>query len=480
MLFSSLIFLYIFLPVTLLLYYFTPRSFRNYLLFVVSIIFFAWGGVSYSFLLIFSILFNYLIGLAIGKRPGKRAWLILGITLNLLLLVTFKYANFIIDNLNAVFSWLSLPAINNPAILLPIGISFYTFQALSYLVDVYRKTCDPQKNFFNLGLYISLFPQLIAGPIVRYHDIQAQLKSRTHTLDKFRSGVLRFALGFGKKVIIANTMASMVDEIFKNAPEGLSPALSWIGILAYSMQIYYDFSGYSDMAIGLGRMFGFEILENFNFPYISRSIKEFWRRWHISLSNWFRDYLYIPLGGNRISRKRTVINLLIVFFVTGFWHGASWNFLAWGLVHGFFLVLERTSFSRLLNRLPAFLQHSYTWIIVLASWVLFRADTLEYAIGYYGSMMGFGHVKSDPFLLYQVLNRESIVIFIIAITGAFGVFQKLYDRIQKNNPLFRLLSTKVIDASWTSLEVLFVIIVILYGTGELVMGAYNPFIYFRF
>ncbi len=480
MLFSSLVFLYIFLPLTLLGYYLTPLKFKNSFLFLASMVFFAWGGASYSLLLIFSIILNFIFGILIGKKHKKKFWLSLGVSINLLFLIVFKYANFIIENINEVFSFINLSPINNPTILLPIGISFYTFQAVSYLIDVYRKTCDVQRNFINLGLYISLFPQLIAGPIVRYYDIQKQLKNRTHSVAMFSSGIQRFVLGFAKKVLIANTMAYVADEVFALQPNGISLGLAWIGIIAYSMQIYYDFAGYSDMAIGLARMFGFELLENFNFPYIAKSIKEFWRRWHISLSNWFRDYLYISLGGNRLGNRRTIINLFIVFFITGFWHGASWNFLIWGLVHGLFLVLERTKFGEILKKLPSFMQSFYTIFIAVMAWVLFRADTLTYATQFYKSLFGLNTADINYFVFLKIVTRESVFILIVAVLGALGVYQKIYDwakkYIQKSSIKIQYSLTVIKHIVVTA----FVIIVLLYGTGSLVLGAYNPFIYFRF
>ena len=480
MLFSSLVFLYIFLPITLLGYYITPRKFKNPFLFLASMVFFAWGGASYSLLLIVSILLNFIFGILIGKNNKKKFWLGVGVFINLLFLIVFKYANFIIDNINEVISWVNISPINNPTILLPIGISFYTFQAVSYLIDVYRKTCDVQRNFINLGLYISLFPQLIAGPIVRYYDIQKQLKGRTHSVAMFSSGIQRFVLGFAKKVLIANTMAYVADEVFALQPNSISTGLAWIGILAYSMQIYYDFAGYSDMAIGLARMFGFELLENFNFPYIAKSIKEFWRRWHISLSNWFRDYLYISLGGNRLGNRRTIINLFIVFFVTGFWHGASWNFLIWGLLHGLFLVLERTKFGEILKRLPSFIQSFYTIFIAVMAWVLFRSETLSYATRFYESLFGLNSASLNYFVFLKVVTRESVFIFLIAVLGALGGVQKSYNWVRgyvQNSNLKIQYSISVIKHLAV---IIFLVVVLLYGTGSLVLGAYNPFIYFRF
>jgi alginate O-acetyltransferase complex protein AlgI len=345
-------------------------------------IFFAWGGVSYSLLLVASVVFNYFTGLGIGKSQRHRwrkIFLAIGVALNLVFLGTFKYASFFIENLNQLLGHFGGHGFENSPILLPIGISFYTFQAMSYLVDVYRRQVPYQRSIWNLGLFISLFPQLIAGPIVRYHEIERQIMLRHSTIERFAGGIRRFIIGLAKKVLIANSMGFVADECFNMGMGELSTPLAWIGIVSYSLQIYFDFSGYSDMAIGLGKMFGFELPENFNFPYVARSIKEFWRRWHISLSSWFKDYLYIPLGGNRLGRHRTYVNLFIVFFVTGLWHGASWTFVVWGLVHGSFLVIEKLTDQRFPDRLPVFLQHIYTLFVVMMAWVLFRADTFGYA-----------------------------------------------------------------------------------------------------
>ncbi|MEZ5195807.1 MAG: MBOAT family O-acyltransferase [Bacteroidales bacterium] len=320
MLFSSTIFLFLFLPIVIIGYFILQGRWRNVFLLIASFVFFAWGGVSYSVILLISIIINYLFGRWIGRDAGNKQssiFLGIGITINLVILGIFKYANFIVGNINLLLDSVQIPVIENKSIVLPVGISFYTFQAISYLIDVYRKETTVQKNILRLGLYISLFPQLIAGPIVRYHDIAAQLEFRKVNFEKFSYGVKRFLLGLGKKVLIANNFAIIADEIFQANPADLTSSAAWLGIVAYSFQIYFDFSGYSDMAIGLGSIFGFKIPENFNFPYIAKSIKEFWRRWHISLSSWFRDYLYIPLGGNRMGLRRTYFNLILVFFVTG-------------------------------------------------------------------------------------------------------------------------------------------------------------------
>lgn len=479
MVFSSIIFLYAFLPVVLLGYFIVPGKFKNTFLFLSSLVFFAWGGVSYSVLLLFSIVFNYYTGKAIGKRVKGKRPLVVGLVVNLLMLFVFKYLNFAIDNINTVISWFDIPVVENPPIVLPVGISFYTFQAMSYLMDVYRQQNSYQKSIVNLGLYISLFPQLIAGPIVRYHDIDAQIRDRSTSFEKFSSGALHFCLGLAKKVLIANNLALVADQVFALTIYEMTTLYAWIGILAYALQIYYDFSGYSDMAIGLGRMFGFDILENFNFPYISQSIKEFWRRWHISLSTWFRDYLYIPLGGNRKSASRTYLNLLIVFVVTGFWHGANWNFLIWGLIHGMFLIIERLGFGRVLERIPKIFRHIYVLLTVLIAWVFFRVETPGYAFGFIANLAGAGQTILDPYLFKQIVNTEVVIVFAIAILGALGVFS-----IFKKYLKFVVESTglKELKLYWigTTLKSLFIIAVLFLATTYLISGTYNPFIYYRF
>jgi len=475
MLFSSLVFLYVFLPIVLLLYYLINKAGRNYFLFLASLIFFAWGGVSYSSLLIISILFNYIIGRAIDySTKYSKWWLSLGILLNLSFLGTYKYAGFFAESINSVLGWAQEPLIPIPEIILPIGISFYTFQAISYLVDVHRKETVVQKNIANLGLYISLFPQLIAGPIVRYHDISNQINHRVHSSDKFSEGIMRFILGLAKKVLIANNLAIVADHVFNSPIEEISTIGAWLGIIAYTFQIYYDFAGYSDMAIGLAKMFGFDLLENFNFPYISKSIQEFWRRWHISLSSWFRDYLYFPLGGNRIGIKRTYVNLFIVFFVTGLWHGSSWNFVVWGLMHGFFIIVERIGFKNILNKVPGILSGSYTLFIAMMAWVLFRADNFEFAQGFYKILFGFALTNQQDIELALLINREFIYSLAIAIFGAFGGFIFLKKGIKQFKIPFLGSVIKPIAFS------IFVLGVMLLVTTYLANSTYNPFIYFRF
>ena len=387
---------------------------------------------------------------------------------------TYKYAGFFSESINSVLGWAQEPLIPIPEIILPIGISFYTFQAISYLVDVYRKETVVQKNIANLGLYISLFPQLIAGPIVRYHDISNQINHRVHSSDKFSEGIMRFILGLAKKVLIANNLAIVADHVFNSPIEEISTIGAWLGIVAYTFQIYYDFAGYSDMAIGLAKMFGFDLLENFNFPYISKSIQEFWRRWHISLSSWFRDYLYFPLGGNRIGIKRTYVNLFIVFFVTGLWHGSSWNFVVWGLMHGFFIIVERIGFKNILNKVPGILSGSYTLFIAMMAWVLFRADNFEFAQGFYKILFGFALTNQQDIELALLINREFIYSLAIAIFGAFGGFIFLKKGIKQLKIPFLGSVIKPIAFS------IFVLGVMLLVTTYLANSTYNPFIYFRF
>ncbi|MCB0376237.1 MAG: MBOAT family protein, partial [Sinomicrobium sp.] len=384
---------YVFLPTVLLLVLLSPRSWHNGLLLAASLVFYAWGGISFCLLLLGSILINYVIGLGIGTSRStgrKKGWLVVGLVINLILLIIFKYTNFLLENLNL---WLPPQSqIHFKPIPLPLGISFFTFQAISYLADVYQGRSEVQRKLPRLALFIALFPQLIAGPIVRYHDIAAQIRERRMSWGLFASGIERFIMGLSKKVLLANNFALVADEIFAVAPENLDTLSAWTGLLMYSLQIYFDFSGYSDMAIGLGRMFGFHIAENFNFPYIARSIREFWRRWHISLSQWFRDYLYIPLGGNRRGPGRTYLNLLIVFVLTGLWHGASWNFLIWGLFHGFFMVIERLGLERFLQKAGAVAGHLYALLVIMLSWVFFRSPNLPHAKGYFLALAGL----TDP------------------------------------------------------------------------------------
>ena len=384
MVFASAIFLFLFLPITIIGYFLIKPKYKNFWLFIMSLVFYAWGGLIYAILFIFSAYINFLFGIWMEKdRERKKLILFLSIVWNLGILAYFKYSSFILLNLQVIIQ-IFIPnfKINIVHVPLPIGISFFTFQIMTYVIDLYREEIKVQKKFINLGLYIMLFPQLIAGPIVRYIDIEKEINNRKVDIDLIDEGIKRFILGLGKKIFIANIMGTWADTVFNMSLEKINTPLAWLGIFGYTMQIFFDFSAYSDMAIGLGKIFGFHFLENFNYPYISRNIQEFWRRWHISLSQWFKDYLYIPLGGNRKGKIRTYINLLIVFFLTGLWHGSSWNFIFWGIFHGVFLIIERLGLKKVLEKTPKILQHLYTMIIVIIGWVFFRADNFIFALKY--------------------------------------------------------------------------------------------------
>jgi len=461
MVFSSLIFLWLFLPIVLGVYFLAQDKYRNLLLLIASLFFYAWGEPIYILVMIFSILANYVCGRFIGSEKNKLA-LVIGIIINLSLLGVFKYCGFVIENVNALTG---LNIAIKP-LSLPIGISFYTFQSISYLVDIYRGVCAPQKNIIKMGLFISFFPQLIAGPILKYYDIAAQIDNRQVTLAGANEGATRFIIGLGKKVIIANLMAKTADEIFALNVLDVSTPEAWGGIIAYTFQIYFDFSGYSDMAIGLGKMFGFKINENFNYPYIASSIKDFWRRWHISLSTWFKEYLYIPLGGNREGKLKTYRNLLIVFFMTGLWHGASWNFVVWGMWHGLFIVLEKIiPIEKFLRWRP--IQMIYTMIIVICGWVFFRANNLSYAVAYLKRM--FVPYKMDENLSFW--TREFQIALLLAVVCC-GIVSALYQQI----PWSKIWKQKIVNAlrpafCWMTLYLSILL---------LASNTYNPFIYFRF
>lgn len=472
MVFSSPLFLFFFLPIVLIGNHFLKTKWSNLFLLCASLFFYAWGERFYVWIMLLSILSNYAFAIAIEKYLTRRKILLaLGVCVNILLLTYFKYANFIIENIQLLSKNLGAPLsiqkIEN--LRLPIGISFFTFQGLSYLVDIYRRQTVPQKNIVNLGLYISLFPQLIAGPIVRYIDIEKQIVNRIKSWHVKVEGVERFVIGLAKKVLLANSFATVADGIFNLPIDQVSTPLAWIGALAYTFQIYFDFSGYSDMAIGLGRMLGFNFMENFNYPYISKSIQEFWRRWHISLSTWFRDYLYIPLGGSRTGKWKIYRNLLIVFFITGLWHGASWNFIIWGLFHGLFIVLERLGLAPILSKAPQFLARLYTLLVVVIGWVLFRAADLNYAGLFLQEMFAFnGFTNASYSHMIYLYSNEVIVVTLIGVLFCTPILPYL-----KN---LRLMRVKLFQLSYTaSLLGLFYLI-----TLYLSASTYNPFIYFRF
>ena len=481
MVFSSTIFLFFFLPLTLLAYFVVGPRGRNAILLAASLLFYAWGETVYLLVMLFSIAANYLFGLLIdrARQRGRRGGLAFAcaVTTNLGLLGFFKYANFLVDNLNPVLPVLGLAPMDIGRVHLPIGISFFTFQALSYIIDLYRNETTVQRSLLNFALYKALFPQLIAGPIVRYRDVARQIEQRTVSLDDFAGGVQRFIIGLGKKVLIANVMGRAADTIFATPAETLPATLAWIGAIAFMLQIYFDFSGYSDMAIGLGRMFGFHFLENFNYPYIARSIREFWRRWHISLSTWFRDYLYIPLGGNRHGAARTGANLLLVFLLCGLWHGASWTFLIWGVYHGIFLVLERVpAVRRLLDRLPAPVQHAYVLLVVLVGWVFFRADTFAHALAYLQAMVDFSREPLFNSQLFLALNNEFSLTLAAAVIGSAPVFM-LLQRWRAGRPIVPAPAMRWLAATAQVGSLGFVLV---YSIAAVLGGAHNPFLYFRF
>lgn len=470
MLFSSVSFLFTFLPITLLLYYIVPAKFRNFVLLICSLIFYAWGEPVYVFLMILSIMFNYACGLDIGqhrKDPiASKRGIIFAVVVNLLILGFFKYYGFLIGSFNQI-SPIDIPY---RELSLPIGISFYTFQAMSYVIDVYRERVKPQKNLLDFATYVTMFPQLIAGPIVRYADIEEQLHNRTINVNKFGDGIFYFIRGLAKKVILANTAGSVFSTITAMDFGTYSVLTAWIGCAAYMFQIYFDFGGYSDMAIGLGKMFGFEFLKNFDYPYTAKSITDFWRRWHISLSTWFREYVYIPLGGNRKGQSRTMLNLMIVWGLTGLWHGAAWNFLFWGLYYGVLLLLEKFVYGRFIEKLPALFQHIYALVLIMIGWVFFFSNTLSDAFRYIGMMFGVGvqGVVDSQAFYFLGTNWLLFLVCIIASTS-FGYY--LLDRILYNyrNGVGRREVACVV-------YILMFLVSIVY----LVTESYNPFLYFRF
>ena len=484
MVFSSITFLFFYLPTVLLLYSLVGRNNRNLLLLIASLFFYAWGEGLYVLLMVASIIANYTGGRVIHafrETSRGKIYLFLTILVNLSLLGYFKYAQFFTENINILLSSMGLKTIVLTPVQLPIGISFFTFQALSYIIDVYRGNVEPQKNIVSLGLYISLFPQLIAGPIVRYHDISRELLNRTVTTAAFAEGIQRFLFGLSKKVLLANPIAIIADQIFAIPTTQLTPAVAWLGALAYTLQIYFDFSGYSDMAIGLGRMFGFHFLENFNYPYISKSIREFWQRWHISLSSWFRDYVYIALGGNRLGKGRTYLNLFSIFVLCGLWHGASWTFVIWGLYHGFFIVLERLSFFTKLRKSLWFpIQWAFTLIIIMFGWVIFRSDTILDASQYIAVMTGFNQITNavlSPTLSFDDKARFEMILGICLATRLYPMSSQLKTKILNQLSGF---SRNLFEISSQIINLTVMIALTYFTVISLAAGAYNPFIYFRF
>ncbi len=473
MVFSSLLFLFVYLPIVLLLYFVAPKKLRNLVLFIVSLAFYAWGEPIYILIMIFSTIVDYTHGLLVehykNKNQNNKAKLVVlsSMIINLALLCFFKYSDFIIGNINAVFS-LGIPMLE---LALPIGISFYTFQTMSYTIDVYRGEASAQRNIISFGTYVVLFPQLIAGPIVQYKTIANQLNHRSESIPQFNYGITRFMLGLGKKVLLANNIGYLWNQISGMDLSTLPVLTAWLGIIAFAFQIYFDFSGYSDMAIGLGNMFGFNFLENFNYPYMSKSITEFWRRWHISLGTWFREYVYIPLGGNRCSPAKQISNILIVWLLTGIWHGASWNFIIWGLYFGILLIIEKKFLLKYLQKAPAFVGHLYTLLLVLFSWVIFAFDSFSQGLIYFKAMFGLNGAvfanKESVYLLYT-----NFIMLVVLIMASTNFPKRLVSWTSSKLKNFTLTVGLVKNVAFAGIFLL--------SVAYLVDASYNPFLYFRF
>ena len=473
MVFSDLLFLFRFLPIVLLIYFIAPKKLRNGILFFSSLVFYAWGEPVYVCLMLFSTLVDYVHGRLVYrfKNNGelKKAKIVVAssMIINLGLLGFFKYVDFFIGSVNSVFGS-SIEFLN---VALPIGISFYTFQTMSYTLDIYMNNEEPQKNIINFGAYVAMFPQLIAGPIVQYRTVANELRSRKENIDDFALGVRRFILGLGKKVLLANSTGAVWTEI-KNLPDAdLTVAGSWIGIICFALQIYYDFAGYSDMAIGLGKMFGFNFPVNFDYPYLSKSVTEFFRRWHISLGKWFRDYVYIPLGGNRKGLLKQVRNIMIVWFLTGFWHGAAYNFILWGLYFGILLVIEKLFLLKLLNKINGAFAHIYALFVVLIGWVLFEFDSMNAMGRFFTCMFGFGRFSlCNDYTLYLLINSAAVIV--IAAIGSTPLPKLIADKI-----LMKINNKEILSAIAENIVLVIVFMICLF---YLVAGSYNPFLYFRF
>lgn len=466
MVFSSIVFLYIFLPIMLLIYFIVPNKFKNAVMIIASLIFFAWGEIRYIFIMLLLAVMDYVCGNKINKYMDnptkKRIFLFIDVGTNLLILFFFKYADFIITSINSITN-LNIPLLNIP---LPIGVSFNTFQSLSYIIDVYRGTVKCEKSFYNYLAYTMLFPQIIAGPIVRYETVDKELEVKNISIDNFSLGIKRFIVGLGKKVLIANNIGALWNTIEQGQISNLTFVLAWFGIIAFALQIYFDFSGYSDMAIGLAKMFGMDFDENFNFPYISKSITEFWRRWHITLSSWFRDYVYIPLGGNRKGFAKQIRNILIVWFLTGAWHGASWNFILWGLYFGVILILEKLIVLKLLDKCGKVFSHIYAIILILIGWVIFAFEDLKKIGAYFGAMFNITNFVNNEALYYL---RNYGLIAIIGIICSTMLVKKLLVKLDESNKV----GIKII-------EVVVYIGILILCTASLVTDTFNPFLYFRF
>lgn len=484
MVFSSISFLFIFLPFVFIFYLLIPFKFRFVFLLFANLFFYFWGEGKYIEIMIYSIFLNYISGILLeklnqsGENDRKIIFLTIPICLNLLLLIYFKYLNFITQSLIDV----GFTSLQNPNIHLPIGISFFTFQGISYLIDIYRKNVQGTKNFIHFAMYISLFSQLIAGPIVRYKDIENDILQNHITHQKIVYGLKRFIIGLAKKVIISNTLAALSDQIFGINPNEISTWHAWLGAICYSLQIYFDFSGYSDMAIGLGYMFGFRFLENFNYPYLSKSMQEFWRRWHISLSTWFRDYLFIPLGGSNVGKNRLYLNLMIVFLLCGIWHGANWTFIVLGIWHGFFLVLERLQIFQFLKTMNSFLKHLYTLLIVMIGWILFRADNLDTAIIYIRTLFIYKEnvFNLDQYTVLKMLNPHLIFIIALGLIAATPIGKYSYEYLKESKIGNAVRENNIMLNFVSTINLIYFIALFIFCISYLASGTYNPFIYFRF
>lgn len=463
MLFTSISFIYYFLPIVIAIYFITPKKMRNLILFIASMLFYFYGEPKYIFLMLAEILIAYIGAILIDKYK-KKSLLVITISIHIGLLCVFKYTDFIISNINSVFG----ANISLLRIVLPIGISFYTFQILSYIIDVYKGKVAVQKNFLKLATYVSLFPQLIAGPIVRYETIERELDFRKHSFENFSYGVRRFTIGLAKKVLIANMLGELCNKFIVTDEKSI--LFYWIFAISYMLQIYFDFSAYSDMAIGLGRIFGFHFLENFNYPYISKSITEFWRRWHMSLSSWFKDYVYIPLGGNREGLKKQIRNILVVWLLTGLWHGASWNFVIWGLLFGVILIIEKVFLRKYLEKCPNFVKRIYVLFIVMISFIIFNAENMRNAWENIIGLLGLnGESFVNPYTIYYL--KSYLIILVVAIIGATPLIKDITLKLKKNAKANRIINV---------LEPLCIVLILLVVTAYLVDNSYNPFLYFRF
>lgn len=469
MVFSSLTFMFIFLPIVLLIYYIAPKQFKNLFILISGLVFYAWGEPVYVVIMIVSTLIDYTAGMLIdifnNKKKVRLICLLVSLVMNLGLLGVFKYSGFILQNIDGIFG----TSLYDPAhaLPLPIGISFFTFQSMSYTIDMYLGKVKVQKNPIAFAAFVTLFPQIVAGPIVRYDDIAAELDNRTIDIDCIYSGIVTFITGVGKKVLIANNVGMLWTSIKEISTGQLSVLTAWLGIIAFTLQIYFDFSGYSDMAIGLGKMMGFNFPQNFNYPYQSKSISEFWRRWHITLGSWFKSYVYFPLGGSRKGMKKTLMNLAVVWLLTGIWHGASWNFILWGVLYGVLIIFEKLFLGKILEKIPAFFAHLYTMLLVILGWVLFDTADIPTAFGYMGAMFGGNGMLWDNQGMYYLMNYG--IILLIALFGCTDLSKRFFDQARKKTP--RLMNYSTPFAKFA---------VLVLSTAYLADATYNPFLYFNF